>query len=73
MPLAWRKKELKMIGDIVEGNWKHFNGKLKALWNILGDEPPAAIPGSRARLVGKVGKAYGITPDEAEKLIKYFA
>lgn len=66
------KKEFQMNWDIVEGNWKQFNGKVKAQWGKLTDDQLDVISGKRIELAGKIQETYGITKDEAEKQIKLF-
>lgn len=61
-----------MNWDIVEGNWKQFNGKVKAQWGKLTDDHLDIIAGKRTELAGKIQEAYGISKDEAEKQIKSF-
>lgn len=66
------QKESEMNWDIVEGNWKQFNGKVKTQWGKLTDDQLDVISGKRIELSGKIQEAYGITKDEAEKQIKQF-
>lgn len=66
------QKEFEMNWDIVEGNWKQFNGKVKAQWGKLTDDQLDVISGKRIELAGKIQEAYGISKDEAEKQIKQF-
>ncbi|MDN3575481.1 CsbD family protein [Chitinimonas viridis] len=61
-----------MNWDIVESNWKHYQGKVKAHWSKLTDKQLALIAGQRVELVGKIQEAYGITKDEAEQEIRRF-
>ncbi|HCZ14910.1 MAG TPA: hypothetical protein DHV85_09990 [Candidatus Accumulibacter sp.] len=61
-----------MNWDIVEGNWKQFQGKVKAQWGHLTDEHLEVIAGKRAELSGKIQEAYGITKDKANAQIKRF-
>lgn len=61
-----------MNWDIVQGNWKQFNGKVKAKWGKLTDDQLDVIAGKRIELSGKIQEAYGITVEEAEKQIKHF-
>lgn len=67
-----KKEESDMNWDIVKGNWKQFNGKVKAQWGRLTDDQLDVISGKRVELAGKIQEAYGITQDEAEKQIKLF-
>ena len=61
-----------MNWDIAKGNWKQFQGKVKAQWGNLTDDHLDVIAGKRDELLGKIQEAYGITQDEAEKQIKQF-
>lgn len=61
-----------MNWDIVEGNWKQFQGKIKAQWGNLTDDQLDTIAGRRTELAGKIQEAYGISKDEAERQIKEF-
>jgi uncharacterized protein YjbJ (UPF0337 family) len=66
------KKGVVMNWDIVEGNWKQFQGKVKAQWGKLTDDHLDVIAGKRVELAGKLQESYGISVDEAEKQIKNF-
>jgi uncharacterized protein YjbJ (UPF0337 family) len=61
-----------MNWNIVEGNWKHYKGKVRARWGKLTDDHLEVIAGKRLALAGKLQEAYGITQDEAERQIKHF-
>lgn len=61
-----------MNWDIVEGNWKQFQGKVQTRWGKLTDDHLDVIAGKRIQLTGKLQEVYGITHDEAEKQIKRF-
>lgn len=61
-----------MNWDIVAGNWKQFEGKVRARWGKLTDDNLDVIAGQRTELAGKLQEAYGISLDEAEKQIKTF-
>lgn len=61
-----------MNWDIVKGNWKQFQGKVKTQWGKLTDDHLDQIKGQRDSLVGKIQETYGISKDEAEKQIKDF-
>lgn len=61
-----------MNWDIVEGNWKQFQGKVKAQWGKLTDDQLDVIAGKRVELAGRIQEAYGVTLDEAEEQIKRF-
>lgn len=61
-----------MNWDIVEGNWKQFQGKVKTQWGKLTDDQLQVIGGKRVMLMGKLQEIYGLSKDEAEKQIKLF-
>ncbi|MHB1758282.1 MAG: CsbD family protein [Leptospirillum sp.] len=61
-----------MNWDIVEGNWKQFQGKVKTQWGKLTDDQLHIIGGKRVMLMGKLQEIYGLSKDEAEKQIKLF-
>ena len=61
-----------MNWDIVAGNWKQFQGKVKTQWGKLTDDQLDVIAGKRIELSGKIQEAYGITQDQAEQQIKLF-
>ncbi len=61
-----------MNWDIVAGNWKQFQGKVKTQWGKLTDDQLDQIAGKRTELAGRIQEAYGISKDEAEQQIKDF-
>lgn len=61
-----------MNWDIVAGNWKQFQGKVKTQWGKLTDDQLDQIAGKRVELAGRIQEAYGISKDEAEQQIKDF-
>ncbi|HEX5804311.1 MAG TPA: CsbD family protein [Azospira sp.] len=61
-----------MNWNIVEGNWKQFQGKVKTQWGKLTDDQLDVIAGRRIELAGKIQEAYGISRDEADKQINDF-
>src|ERR1700739_161531 len=56
-----------MNWEQVKGNWKEFQGKLRAKWGKLTDNDLEVIAGKKDQLVGKLQKAYGYEKDKAEK------
>lgn len=58
-----------MNWDIVQGNWKQFQGKVKSQWGRLNNDHLNQIAYKRDDLGGKLQE--GITKDEAEKRIKH--
>lgn len=55
-----------MNQDILAGNWKQFQGKVKEQWGKLTDDELDQIEGRRDQLVGLLQKKYGYSRDEAE-------
>jgi uncharacterized protein YjbJ (UPF0337 family) len=67
-------KESVMDWNRVEGNWKQFEGKVKAKWGKLTDNDLTAINGRREELEGKIQQHYGIAKDQARKQVdEWFA
>ncbi|MCK7593059.1 CsbD family protein [Pseudomarimonas salicorniae] len=61
-----------MNWDIVKGNWKQFQGQVRAQWGKLTDDQLGVIDGRRVELAGKIQETYGISREEAEKQIAEF-
>lgn len=61
-----------MNWNIVEGNWKQFQGIVTAQWGDLTDNHLKVIAGKRIEITGKIQEACGISREEAEKQIKRF-
>jgi uncharacterized protein YjbJ (UPF0337 family) len=59
-----------MNEDILKGDWKVLKGSIQKKWGKLTDNDLTQINGDRAKLMGKIQKAYGIERDEAEKQLK---
>ena len=51
-----RKSMMEMVMDWnrVQGNWKQFEGKVKAKWGKLTDDDLTTINGRREQLEGKI-------------------
>jgi uncharacterized protein YjbJ (UPF0337 family) len=60
-------KELVMVWNRVEGNWKQVKGQVKEKWGKLTDDDLTAINGKREQLEGKIQERYGIARDQARK------
>ncbi len=58
-----------MNWDIIEGNCKQAQGKLKEQWGKLTDDDFDTIDGRREQLTGKIQERYGLSRDEAEKQV----
>jgi len=61
-----------MNWDLIEGNWRQFQGHVKEKWGRLTDDNLDLIAGSRDQLSGQIQEAYGITKDQAERQLKLF-
>jgi uncharacterized protein YjbJ (UPF0337 family) len=61
-----------MNWDTIEGNWKQFKGHVKEKWGNLTNDHLETIAGKRDRLAGRIQQTYGITVDQAERLVKGF-
>ena len=61
-----------MNNDILAGNWKQLQGKVKEKWGKLTDDDLDVMQGRRDQIVGKIQERYGIAKDEAERQLKEF-
>jgi uncharacterized protein YjbJ (UPF0337 family) len=61
-----------MNWDMIEGNWKQFQGHVKQKWGRLTDTNLDRIAGKRDRLCGQIQESYGLTEDQAERWLKAF-
>ena len=61
-----------MNWDMIEGNWKQFQGHVKQKWGRLTDDNLDRIAGKREQLCGQIQESYGITKDQAERWLKAF-
>ncbi len=61
-----------MNWDVIESNWKQFQGHVRERWGKLTDDQIDTIAGKRDRLAGRIQDAYGITKDQAELQVKAF-
>ena len=58
--------------DRVEGNWKHFTGKVKEEWGKLTDDDLKRVGGKREQLEGLLQERYGYAKDQAKKSVDEF-
>ena len=58
--------------DRVEGNWKHFTGKVKEEWGKLTDDDLKRVGGKREQLEGLLQERYGYAKDQAKKSVDAF-
>jgi len=61
-----------MNWDMIEGNWKQFQGHVKDKWGRLTDDHLLRIAGKRDQLSGQLQEIYGITKDQAERQVRLF-
>lgn len=61
-----------MNWDQIKGNWKQFQGKVKAKWGQLTDDELTQIAGQRDQLVGKLQERYGYAKEQAEREVEDF-
>jgi uncharacterized protein YjbJ (UPF0337 family) len=61
-----------MNWDLIEGNWKQFQGHVRERWGRLTDDQIDTIAGKRDRLAGTIQDAYGISKAQAEMQVKTF-
>ena len=61
-----------MNWDLVEGNWKQFQGHVRERWGRLTDDHIDTIAGKRDRLTGTIQATYGITKAQAELQVRTF-
>ncbi len=59
-----------MNWDIVKGNLKQFQGKVKEQWGKLTDDDLTRMDGNRDQLVGLIQEKYGVARDEADRQVK---
>jgi uncharacterized protein YjbJ (UPF0337 family) len=70
-PLAlfclYKRREIGMDWNRVEGNWKQMKGKVKQQWGKLTDDDFDVIAGRRDELEGRLQQRYGYAKDQATK------
>ncbi|MFZ1428459.1 MAG: CsbD family protein [Geminicoccaceae bacterium] len=58
-----------MNWDMIEGNWKQFQGKAREQWGKLTDSDLEIAKGKRDQLAGLIQERYGVAKDEAERQV----
>lgn len=58
-----------MNWDMIEGNWKQFQGKAREQWGKLTDSDLEVAKGKRDQLAGLIQEHYGVAKDEAERQV----
>lgn len=59
-----------MNRDTIEGSWREVKGRIQARWGKLTNDEIDQIDGNYEMLCGKLQKAYGMSRDEADKMLK---
>jgi uncharacterized protein YjbJ (UPF0337 family) len=59
-----------MNKDILKGQWKQLQGRIRQRWGRFSDDDLAQIQGSRQVLMGKIQEYYGRSREQAEKDIE---
>ena len=61
-----------MNWDLIKGNWKQLQGKVKEKWGKLTDDDLKVIAGKRDQLAGLLQERYGYEKEHAEKELDEF-
>jgi uncharacterized protein YjbJ (UPF0337 family) len=56
-----------MDWNLIEGNWKQTQGKIKEKWGKLTDDDLTKINGQREQLEGIIQQRYGLAKDMVRK------
>ena len=56
-----------MNQDILKGQWKQLQGRLRQRWGRFSEDDLAMIKGDRDVLMGKIQEYYGRSREQAEK------
>ncbi len=56
-----------MNQDILKGQWKQLQGRIRQRWGRFSDDDLAQIKGDRDVLMGKIQEYYGRSREQAEK------
>jgi uncharacterized protein YjbJ (UPF0337 family) len=54
----------------IAGNWPHWKGRIRERWGRLSDDELAKVSGRREQLTNRIEKAYGLTPQEADRQLR---
>jgi len=56
-----------MDWNVIEGNWKQSQGKIRQKWGKLTDDDLTRINGQREQLEGLIQQRYGIAKDKVRQ------
>jgi uncharacterized protein YjbJ (UPF0337 family) len=59
-----------MDWDRISGNWAHWRDRVRERWGRLTSDELDAIAGRREQLVRRIGSAYGIAKEEADRQLR---
>ena len=61
-----------MNWDIIQGNWKQWQGSVQRQWGKLTNDDMTVINGDRRKLIGLLQERYGRLKDDVEREIDTF-
>ena len=81
MPLATEGREFHNIfsgipygaamdWDRISGNWAHWRVRIRERWGRLTSDELDVVAGRRDQLVGRIGAAYGIAKNDADRQLR---
>ena len=63
---------MKIAHTEIQGHWNIMKSKVKQQWDKLTEGDLRHIDGQRERLINRIHKAYGCSPEEAEAEVEQF-
>jgi uncharacterized protein YjbJ (UPF0337 family) len=64
---AFSRRRREMDWNVIEGNWKQAQGKIRQKWGKLTDDDLTRINGQREQLEGILQQRYGLAKDMVRK------
>lgn len=64
--------QITMNMDVLKGDWKTLQGKVKEKWGKITDDDLTVIAGKRDQLQGKLQERYGYAKEQAQKELDDF-
>jgi uncharacterized protein YjbJ (UPF0337 family) len=64
---AFSQRRREMDWNVIEGNWKQAQGKIRQKWGKLTDDDLTRINGQREQLEGILQQRYGLAKDMVRK------
>ena len=59
-----------MDWDRISGNWAHWRVRIRERWGRLTSDELDVVAGRRDQLVGRIGAAYGIAKNDADRQLR---